>query len=77
MIFSLSETSEPRALIVMCSLLRLNVPGPLLKIFNYLSNKKMTWNDVLRIMQVLFIYLLLCHFIACMWIEMSKIEDDP
>jgi hypothetical protein len=24
----------------------------------------------------MFFYLLLAHFIACMWIEMSKLEDD-
>jgi hypothetical protein len=56
--------------------MRLIVPRPLIKVFRTLSNKKLTWNDVLRIMQVLFIYLLLAHFIACMWIEIAKVEDD-
>jgi hypothetical protein len=76
LIFSTTDTLDPRSLIVIVSLLRLNLPKPLVQLFRYLSNKKMTWNDALRILQVLFIYLLLAHSIACMWIEISKVEDD-
>jgi hypothetical protein len=31
---------------------------------------------MLRIIKTMFLYLILAHFIACMWIEVSKIEDN-
>ena len=52
LIFSEVSADRDRMGIVIMSLLRLNMPGPLTRLFRYLQLVKMKWNDVLRIVQV-------------------------
>jgi len=76
--FALLFSFEPgsRPLVVILSLIRIIHPLPFTRFFSYLTKEYLSLQNLLRIQEVLFYYLILAHFMACMWIEMSKIEDD-
>jgi hypothetical protein len=44
--------------------------------FRHVKKTKVNWRNLVRIVEALTYYLLLAHFIACMWIELTRIEGD-
>jgi hypothetical protein len=73
-LFSLLS-NQNRAVVVVLSLIRIINPRPFLIIFRRMVKKYLNFQNWLRIFEVVFLYLILAHFIACMWIEVAKIND--
>jgi hypothetical protein len=74
---SLSDKQDRvREFVVVFSLIRISDLMPIQELYMYITKKYTNKVNVIRILHVLNIYLVLAHFIACMWIEVAKIEDD-
>ena len=58
------------------SLLRITDLAPIMTFYRVLGEKHAKKINIIRIAHVFNIYLLMAHFVACMWIEMARIEDD-
>lgn len=76
LIYSLSDEQDPRIPIVITSLLRISDIAPIMVFYRFIAERFARKINIIRISQVLNLYLLLAHFVACMWIEMARIEDD-
>lgn len=75
MIFSFSEVEEPRSVVVIFSLIRISDIRPI-ETFFYDIKTHATYENFIRIVKTFLYYLLINHLTACIWIEMSKIEDE-
>ena len=76
MIFSFAGVEEPRSVVVIFSLLRISDIRPLEKFFYLMKTRYISNENVIRIAKTFLYYLLINHFTACIWIEMSKTEDE-
>jgi hypothetical protein len=69
-------TGPDRSVSTILCLIRLTELRPLVYIFAHATNRKLPYVHLIRIVKTVLYYLLLSHFIACMWIEMAKVEDN-
>lgn len=76
LVFDLCQIREPRFVVVIFSLLRLVDCRPLFVFFKYLKKRRMSWLNMIRIVEAVFIYYSIAHLCACMFVETAKIEDD-
>lgn len=67
---------EPRWVVVILSLLRLLDWTPISRIGSRLLQRYIRFLNLLRILTVILLYIIISHIIACLWIEMAKLEDD-
>ena len=71
-----SGSSKPRMVIVVLSLLRVSNFYMGFEFWSYLK-QYMRWFNVVRILEVVFLYLMTCHISACLWVEIAKVEAPP
>jgi voltage-gated potassium channel len=68
---------SPHWVLTILALVRIADVSPLFQLFTSLKARNCNWVNVLRVLEVLFFYLLLCHLVGMIMLSLAIIEDDP
>lgn len=68
--------SAPHWTLTILALLRLTDISPLFQLLTSLKARNCNWVNVLRVLEVLFFYLLLCHLVGMIMLSIAIIEEE-